>query len=268
MSRAVWAFADDPAMSSYLPHAVPHAVNHGVNRPLIARLNREWQVLNHRPAVLRRATGWGLQVPFANLDEILIATGFVPFGHDRVTGGAAPSADELLGRLLVVARTDEVAARVVLQRMLPGLINRAGRWSERRRGGSAEPFDELLSAAWTVIREFPVERRPHHLAANLLRDSESRAFSNATRRLLVLEPTAPHLLDACVEVARSEPDEELGEVLAAAAALSERDLLIIELLLRGCTQTEMARQLAVSERTVRNHRNAVMHRLRCAVMAA
>ena len=64
---AVSPRADDPGMTSRLPFLV--------NRPLLARLDREWQVLNHRPAVLRRARGWGLGVPFVSLDEVVAAAG-------------------------------------------------------------------------------------------------------------------------------------------------------------------------------------------------
>ena len=175
-----------------------------VNRPLLARLDREWQVLNHRPAVLRRARGWGLGVPFVSLDEVVAAAGYrsgTPAGSGTTAGPAgateqpAAAANEVLRRLLLAARTDDVAGRVVLQRLLPGVIARARRWGVHRVGGSSDAFDELLSATWMVIREFPVERRSHCFAAALLRAGEYRAFEQASRRLLVLELTEPHLFD-------------------------------------------------------------------------
>lgn len=268
MSPAVRARADDPTMQR-LPQII--------NRPLFARLQREWQAITQRPAVLHRASGWGLGVPFHSLDDIVMATGFcVRTGRDQpdVADAAAPApadhhaANAVLARLLVSARTDDVAARVVLQRLLPGLVGRARRWGAHRAGGSFDAFDELLSAAWMVIREFPVERRPHHLAANLLRDSEARAFGRSVRRLLVHELTEPNRLDLPVELAPTEPADELAEVVACAGALSEHDLRLLELLVQGLSQAEMAALLSVSERTVRNHRDAMVHRLRSAAMAA
>ena len=244
-----------------------------VNRPLFDRLQREWEAINHRPAVLRRARGWGLGVSFDCLDQVVVATGFWTSRQDRVAGlpfdDHATGGNAVLSRLLVAARTDDVAARVVLQRMLPGLVARARRWGGHRVGGSIDAFDELLSAAWMVIREFPLERRPRHLAANLLRDSEYRAFERANRRLLVHELTDPHLLDLPAQVvATPDPADELAEVVASASSLTEHDLQLIDLLTQGHSSAEVASALHVSERTVRYHRDSVVHRLRAAALAA
>lgn len=259
--------ADDPGMQPHLPHRI--------NRPLLARLDREWQAIAHRPSVLRRAHGWGLGVSFACLDELVAATGatsvraagLVAARRAATDGVPAPTEDEVLGRLVVVARRDEVAARVVLQRLLPGLVSRARRWGGHREGGSSDAFDELLSAAWTVIREFPVERHPQHLGARMLREAEYRAFGRARRRRLVHELVEPHELDVPAEPAPGEPMLELLEVIAQAGALPEADRRLLVLLAGGTTQVELAELLEVSERTVRYHRDAMVHRLRALVAA-
>jgi DNA-binding CsgD family transcriptional regulator len=233
------------------------------SRSLVARLDREWRVLRHRPAVLARAAGWNLGVPFRSLDDIVEATGFWARRDDRVSAGHAGSTgDEVLVALLVAARGDDVAARVVLQRLLPGIVASSRRWA-RRAGGEREALDELLAAAWTVVRTFPVERRSRHLAANLLRDTEYQAFIRSTRRMAVLELTPTHLLDLPVDA--SEPDEpaaELAELLAAARTLTERDRRLARLLVDGAPMAEMAEVMQVSVRTVANHRDALVHRLR------
>ncbi|MEQ1702861.1 MAG: sigma factor-like helix-turn-helix DNA-binding protein [Ilumatobacteraceae bacterium] len=249
---------------------------HTVNRPLLARLDREWQAIAHRPAVLRRAHGWALGVPFACLDELVAATGatsvrtagrLAAVDTPAAAHGPTPSDDQLLGRLVMVARRDDVAARVVLQRLLPGIVSRARRWSARRDGGSADAFDELLSAVWTVIREFPVERYSQHVAARMLREAEYRAFGRARRRLLVHELVEPRVLDVPVEPSADEPLLELLEVIAQAGALPEADRRLLVLLAGGSTQAELAQLLEVSERTVRYHRDAMVHRLRSLVAA-
>ena len=242
-----------------------------INRSLLARLDREWQALNQRPAVLRRAAGWGLGFEFATLDEVAFATGYRSQtdepGCDR--GPSSAVANEVLRRLLAAARSDDVAARVVLQRLLPGVVATARRWGGHRRGGSVDAFDEMLSATWLVIREFPAERRSRHLAASVLRAGEYRAFQQANRRLMVHELTAPNLLDLPVEsVVTLDVADELAEVVACASSLTEHELQLIELLARGCSPAEMAEQLSISVRTVRNHRDAVVHRLREAALAA
>ena len=259
-----------------------------VNRPLIVRLEREWQLLCQRPAVLRRAQGWSVGVAFDDLDQLIAATGFWESPAARaeaatelavLTGeldgnlfdGNLIDGNKVVARLLAAARCDEIAARVVLQRLLPGLISRARRWGPRRAGGSSEAFDEVLSAAWTVIREFPFERRPNHLVANLLRDSEYIAFRRATRRLLVHDLTEPRLLDVAVERdTQLEPILELAAIIAEARSLvlSDNDVRLLTLLANGVSSAEAAEILQVSERTVRYHRAAAVGRLREAVLAA
>ncbi len=241
-----------------------------INRSLLSRLEREWQALDHRPAVLRRAAGWELGLEFASLDEIVAAAGFRPLGAaEQSTGHSTSAANEVLRRLLVAARTDDVAARVVLQRLLPGVVGVARRWGGHRQGGSVDAFDEMLSATWMVIREFPTERPSRHLAASVLRAGEYRAFQRANRRMMVHQLTAPNLLDLAVDtVVTPDVADELAEVVACAGSLTEHELQLIELLASGCSPAEMAERLHISVRTVRNHRDAVVHRLREAALAA
>lgn len=263
MSLPVRVRADDPGMQ----HLLPPVLNH----QLLASLDHEWQTLNRRPSVLAHARNWQLDVPFTCLDDLVVATGFrpQPVGTRGASACQDRVGDAVLAGLLRAARTDAVAARVVLQRMLPGLLSRASRWGTHRAGGSAEPFDELLSVAWTVIREFPLERRPHHLASNLLRDTEAAAFAKVARRTIVIELIPTHFLDTPVEPDDTEdPKRELADVLAAAGSLSEKEMELLELLLQGHSQSEVAALLSVSERTVRNHRDAMVHRLRRAALAA
>lgn len=249
--------------ADHRPMSSTNTTSPAPSRSLVARLDREWRVLTRRPAVLARAEGWQLGVPFRSLDDIVGATGFWAHRDDRVTAGqSAATGDEVLAALLAVARGDDVAARVVLQRLLPGIVANARRWA-RRAGGEREALDELVAAAWTVVRTFPVERRPRHLAANLLRDTEYHAFIRPTRRMAVLELTAPHLMDLPVDPSeREEPGAELAELLGAARSLTEHDRLLARLLVDGAPMAEMAEVMQVSVRTVANHRDALVHRLR------
>ena len=263
MSLPVRARADHPGMT----HCLPPVLNH----QLLAALDHEWRALNRRPSVLEHARNWQLGVAFTSLDDLVLATGFR--AQPAASRGSAACQDRVgdavLAALLRAARTDPVAARVVLQRMLPGLLGRASRWGAHRAGGSTDPFDELLSVAWTVIREFPVERRPHHLASNLLRDTEAAAFAKVARRTIVIDLIPTHHLDTSYDsYDAQDPERELADVLAAAGSLSEGEMQLLELLLQGHSQAEVAALLSVSERTVRNHRDAMVHRLRKAALAA
>jgi DNA-directed RNA polymerase specialized sigma24 family protein len=181
-------------------------------------------------------------------------------GADEV-GEQECRANEVMASLLMAARVDEVAARVVLQRLLPGLIARARRWSGRPVGGP-DALDELLAAAWTVIRTFPVERRPRHLVANLLRDAEYHAFVRPHRRLLVHEFVPTHTLERPAPESTMDAAEELAELIDGSRALTDRDRRLLALLASGASMTEVATTLDVCVRTVTNHRDAVVHRLR------
>jgi len=249
------------------------------NRPLLVRLQSEWQLLRDRPTVLRRARGWSLGVPFDNLDQIIAATDYWATPAARAAAAAASNGNgngngngnEVVARLLTAAQSDEVAGRVVLQRLLPGLISRSRCWGPRRAGGSNEAFDELVSAAWVVIREFPFERRPRHLVANLLRDSEYAAFRRSSRRMLVHQFIEPRSLDTAVEYLETiEPILELADIIAEARShsLTDHDLELLTLLANGASSAEAAKQLQISERTLRYHRDAAVGRLREAVLAA
>jgi hypothetical protein len=122
-----------------------------------------------------------------------------------------------------------------------------------------------------VIRQFPVERRRQHIAASLLRDCEHQAFRREQRRLLIHEYTDSDRLDRVIEVGEvaTEPLFEVLEVIGAARLhhLREGDVELLAVLLSGRLLRDAAAELRVSVRTVRNHRDAVVHRLRAAVAA-
>lgn len=241
--------------------------------------------------MVRRARSWSLGVEFADLDHLLCLAGFrtqasVAAPSDDVAGSdddptGTPSrdvacgadldaaSDAVLGRLVLAARHDELAARVVLQRLLPGLSAAARRWSVERRGGSADAFGEIVSAAWVVIRMFPVERRPGRFAAKLLRDAEHQAFVKATRRRWTTESAEPAVFDRRIAAeSQPEPVDELREVVALSRhELSDHDLRLLELLTSGRSIPEVASALDVSVRTVGYHREALVHRLRTGLVA-
>lgn len=258
VSLPVRGVAHHPAMTSALPH--PTRSNHPVLRGLL----REWHGISHRPELVHRARGWALPVEFDSLDELVAATGWHGTAEERRAAPDNPAADAVTERLLRAARTDELAARVVLQRLLPGLVSLACRW-QRRHDGDA--FADVVAAAWPVIREYPVERRPLHLVANLLNDCEYHAYRRAHRRMLVHVPVEATRLDRPEECHQVEPLHELVDVVSCTASLSAHDRRLLGLLLSGRSMVEVAATLDVSERTVRNHRDSMVSRMREALAA-
>lgn len=228
------------------------------NRYLLSRLQREWNLLSSRRSVVARASAWKLAPRSLNsLDELLELTGLG-------TGPVHPSSDDNLRRMVILARHDDLAARVVLQRMLPGLSACAKRHSTGF-DSQLDALDELLTEAWVVIRSFSIERRDRYVIKNLLRDCEYRAFLRAKRRMLVQELTDPSLLDRAVEEDGSpaEPWNVVVELLdrAKAAGMSDADVTMVVTLLNTSTVKEAATALRVTDRTVRNRRQSVVRQL-------
>jgi hypothetical protein len=229
------------------------------NRYLLTRLQREWNLISRRRSNLSRASAWKLTPRvLCSLDELLTLTGLglVP---------ADSSSDETMRRLVILARHDDLAARVVLQRMLPGLSTCAKRNSVSF-DTQLDALDELLSEAWSVIRTFPIERRDRYVIKNLLRDCEYRAFLKTRRRMLVHEFTDPADLDRAIDPAEceEEPMATIVDLLARAraAGMSDADAEVVTTLLNTSTVKQAAAALHVTDRTIRNRRHNVVLQLR------
>ncbi|MCU1365679.1 MAG: hypothetical protein JWN39_1318 [Ilumatobacteraceae bacterium] len=244
-----------------------------VQAPIMRSLSIEWQHRTVRAADLRRARAW--QLPGAavtSLDDLLDRCGFTPTpeaGCARRDRPRDPQADDAhdayLIDLLRVARTDELAARIVLQRILPALCGTARRHAPERQSFHAL-LDELVSNAWPVIRTYPVDRRPRRVVANLVRDIGFQTFVRPTRLRYASEVPVTHEdLGDQETSAETHPLTELIELLGHAAqarVISAADVeLMIELVRLGRPErVAVARQ--VTPRTVRNHRDAILYRLR------
>jgi hypothetical protein len=238
------------------PRVMTSLPNH---RYILTRLQREWNLLSRRRSAVARATAWKLTPSvLSSLDDLLVLTGLG-------TAPAHPASDETLRRLVTLARHDDLAARVVLQRMLPGLSNCA----KRNANGfdtQLDALDELLTEAWTVIRSFPIESRDRYVIKNMLRDCEYRAFLKARRRMLVQDVTDPTDLDRAVD-ADEGADEPIGIIVellrrARFAGMSDADVAVVVTLLNTSTVKQAAVALRVTDRTVRNRRESAVRQLR------
>lgn len=253
MRPAVRYQSHDPTMSSHtLSPSAPIPVEH-----TLSRLQLEWRRLARSRAAIARAQGWRLPTAsFHDLDGLLRLAGY------GVVGASARDDDPVLGALVSIASTDELAARVVLQRVMPGIAALGRRASFRR---SLTATDDLLAAAWTVIRTYPIDRRPHYVAAGLLRSIGYAAADPMDRRMatFVPRPSSTFDLSAATEHEPSGSDE-LAELLtlAASAGVSADDVDLVRRLGQGATTLQLATERRVTDRTIRNHRTAAVHRLR------
>ena len=231
---------------------------------LLLRLQLEWDQLARTPQALAVAATWCLPIEHLDsLDDVLVHAGFGRRAQ-------ADDDDEAMLRLVELARADELAARVVLQRMLPGVASIARRRSRSIHERQAM-LDDLVATAWTVIRTYPIDRRRRFVTVNLLRDVEYRGFRQHRRRMPQPTTRAPHLFDeSAVATTALTSAQELAELLelAAAAGVSDADLTLARRLAAGASTSELARERQVTDRTIRNHRDALARRLRDLARAA
>lgn len=139
---------------------------------LTRRLDAEWQHLRSAPETAAALCRWAAVEPalagFANLDQLcaVVHNRADPAGSDRILSA-------LVRLAAVTGHGDLLAARVVLQLLLPGAI-RLGR-SLSAYGGDAAGIEAAVFAELTIlIRTYPWQRRPRSTAANLLLDCRQR----------------------------------------------------------------------------------------------
>ena len=233
----------------------------------LIRLQREWGHLARSPEALAAANGWALHVvPFRSLDDLLIATGL------GMRGRAGDHDDELVGQLIVLARHNVLAGRIVLQRLLPGLAAIA----RRRTMGShttvlLETTDELLAAAWAVIRSYRVERYPAFVVPSMLREIERRTFRPERRRRFEMVAVGDEVFErTAAPEQHPTAAQAVADLLADAArsGLDPADIELVRRLAAGATSAELAVEHDVTDRTIRNHRAAAIHRLRAVALAS
>ncbi len=237
-----------------------------------AQLGREWERLRHHRPSLRQARSWSVHVGDGPLRELLGDL------HDlqqlidatNVRHGSDPAvADSILVELVELAADDALAGRIVIQRILGGLVSQARRY--RNRHDDIDPAEIIVAAAWIALRRFDTGRRTHHVAESLISDARYQAFQRPLRRLSSTEwivsaerlehrPAAPH---ACAF-------ERLADTVRTArlGGVPDADLQLIRDLLRSESPTKLAAERGVTTRTIRNHRERAVSHIRAAVLAA
>ena len=223
----------------------------------------EWDRIARRRANLAEANSWGLvDGTIEHLDQLLVAAGF---GREKLHDDG----DHILWHLVVIAEGNQLAARIVLQRILPALFAIAKRRSRILAGGMPEAIGEVMPAAWLTIRTFPHVRRTAKIAANLALDTEYNAFVRDARLKRVEEiPMQPDVMSRR-RTQRREPvvDLELAQVLAEAESRGV-DGAMIDLLRKfgnGESSDTLAAASGWSARTIRNHRAAAVEAVRLAL---
>lgn len=223
----------------------------------------EWNRIAQRRATIRRVNAWEfLPRPVEDLNDLLILCGFSRPVDDSV-------ADQLLWHVVRRAAHDDLAAQVVLHRVMPSLLAIARRRGRLLSGGTQAALSEVLPSAWMVIRTYPCERRPAKVAANIVRDSEYMAFVRP-HRLRRVEETAVDDEKLVFMLPTDDPWEtttNLDDVLLEAEdnGVDHHHTNLLRELASGRNGEDIAGDIGVSARTIRNRRRAAIDAVRASL---
>jgi DNA-directed RNA polymerase specialized sigma24 family protein len=175
--------------------------------------------------------------------------------------GSAPAVakDELLVALVRIAAAEPLAARVVLEALMPGIARLAERiiFDARDRD---DLWALLLGHAWELIRRYPLARRPRRIAANLLLEIRRSALAD----FMEDRPGHRQLTERDAPAAASSGgDVEAllrGAVAAGALSADEADL-ILETRIDGLSMARLAAESSVAYHTLNVRRLRAERRL-------
>jgi hypothetical protein len=173
-------------------------------------LDAEWEGIASGAAARGRVREWGRQQPalegFGDAQEVIEGRKRLPL--------RAPAILEALARL---APSDELAARTLLQALLPGLVRLAGHLDK----ADLTVNEEVVSLAWERIRTYPA-CRSGDVAANILRDVRKRYWQDRA----IEAPLSPRLTPGRERGrAPSAEDEALGRIAFEQMVESTRQLM-------------------------------------------
>ena len=176
------------------------------------------------------------------------------------TQGNDDEADQNLAALVGRAATDPAIARLVLQRVMPGVLSVAKRRANLAPGTFREILHDLVANAWIAVCTYPLDRRPRKIAANLVRDIEYNTFTQQSRLRRVATDAVAEMPDRSAPH-HTNPGEDVITVLAAArnaGANPDGLRLLGELAVAGRSVNELAASYGVSPRTILNRRLAAV----------
>jgi hypothetical protein len=223
---------------------------------LFDALDREWAVLVVSPAIrstLRRWSDDPVLARYPDLGALIRA----------LRGGARDpeQTNKILAALIRRAAGDDLAARTMLQALIPGLVN-----ATKRLGGTVideELEAQVLTEAFDRIRNYPLERRPRAIAANVIQDvfgQVCRARSRAQTQTANAAAPVESSLDPSVEIC------ELVDDALRAGHLRRCDAdLLLSVAVGHDTLTGRAQREGVTYQAMHERWRRARNRLRAAV---
>lgn len=247
-----------------------------MNRPqthvFVSQLSREWEHVRRRPADVAHARAWRDVVTsgvlastlreLTDLEQIIASTSAVAADHDD-------DADAALLDMVALAQHDQLAGRIVIQRLLPGLISRAARYRSRR--DDIDPAELVVATAWIAICRYDTLTRRRHVAASLLSDATFQTFRQPLRRRSANEELVPteHFARRSAPSSTVTAMEQLAAVVRVARehGVPAGDLQLVRELVQVGSAMQLAAMHGVTPRTIRNRRDRAVANIRRAVAA-
>lgn len=173
--------------------------------PILQELDREWSQLAASPQAHRALIRWVEAHPDLAGHRDLV---------DVLASRRDPARSErMLKALAWLAPEDDIAARTLLQAVIPGLVTMAGRVGNDDNSA----VDEMISLAWERIRTYPPQRTGS-VAANILLDVRKRY----RRHRHIEAPTSVELREDLADRQASTEDQVLSRLLVAQLAAAQR----------------------------------------------
>jgi hypothetical protein len=231
------------------------------------QLDREWAALGSKPQSIRRVRSWATRLDpqlasavraVESLDDVIAET--------HASQGA--TGERLLRALVSLSPEDQLAGRVVVQRLLPGVLAAASRYG--RLCDHRDPIAEAMGALWISIASFDGDRRHGPVAASIISDTMFAAFRQRLRLKSADErPTEPNVFDEQADTTERCPFVEFATVVrdARLGGVPTHDLDLLRHLVRADSPQRVARERQVTPRTIRNHRARAIARVRDAIAA-
>jgi hypothetical protein len=226
-------------------------------------LDREWQQLKADRRAARRLSDVCRLAGDTGTDAVstVVTLGDL---EAHVRAAAPDEADRILLALVtrVVDHGDDLAARVLLQLLLPGTRNLARRWWAL--GDHDERAAAAVGAVYDRIRTYPLARRPGRVAANVLLDA-ARQLRRSVPRVATLASDDVDAYMRDVPTADAHASLELADALFDAVddgIIDLRDARIIaQSRIGGQRIADIAASHRVGARTLWDRRHRAEQRL-------
>jgi len=145
---------------------------------VLRQLDQEWERIANGPSGRRAVRRWALG------QQSLVGLGSLGAIIERVNErGHVEESDAILLVLLRHADGDDLAARTVLQAMMPAVKNLTAKFSTCGAWSPEETAAVVVAAMWERIRCYPVDRRPRKVSANLTLDTRQRVWRTGYKQV-------------------------------------------------------------------------------------